>query len=172
MAGRPACLRPTAGLLVNPRPILDLFQRFVLGLCLFYGFLTWLTASSHFIVIISSWYGLWSRYGHRGSSWAHHQLLLLPLFFIISHSLVSDNKPPSVVSVRMAFTQNLPTHFILTAFTSFIIFFVGQLPIIIIIIITRASTLKWHWNKTNWSQSAKNVFQFHFWFISHVWLAA
>ena len=54
-------------------------------------------------------------------------------------AIVSENKPRSVtvVFVRMAFigTLNCPTYFILTAFTSSIIFFVGQLLFIIILVV-------------------------------------
>jgi hypothetical protein len=48
---------------------------------------------------------------------------------------VSENKPPSVVSVRMAFmgTLNLPTHFILTTFHIIYHLLVGQLLLFIII---------------------------------------
>lgn len=74
--------------------------------CHFSGLLTQLTVSSHFIVII---------------------------FNITSFFLVSENKPPSVVSVRMAFigTLNLPTHFILTTFHIIYHLLVGQLLLFI-----------------------------------------
>ena len=57
-------------------------------------------------------------------------------FIIISYSLVSENKPPSVVSVLMAFigTLNLPTHLILTTFNIIYHLLVGQLLLLFIII--------------------------------------
>jgi hypothetical protein len=49
--------------------------------------------------------------------------------------LVSENKPPSVVSARLAFigTLNLPTHFILTTFSHHLSSSCGAIIIIIII---------------------------------------
>ena len=49
--------------------------------------------------------------------------------------VVSENKPPSVVSVRMAFidTLNLPTHFILTTLHSIYHLLVGQLLLLLLL---------------------------------------